>query len=200
MNAATPYRFHEFHMPMHPPFDPGEYQWPTVLAEFVRPALLPNPGVAYWFSYYGNHFQLCLAGSRFARVENILQQRQQLFQINTKTNPAPGATVGTALNGSRWLAQERNPAPADTVRRSILLVRCLHTASQLFLDQLIQDPALQGRWRIEHNVDINNPLGRSFESVLHLISNLSRTRVQVNLMANVAPNPPAAFATAPCYI
>lgn len=200
MNAATPYRFHQFYMPVQSPFEPGDYQWPTVLAEFVRPALTQYPGVAFWFSYYGSHFQLCLAGSKYAAVEQVLQHRQQLFTIATKAGPTAGATVGTALNGTRWIAQERNPTVADNERRSILLLKSLHAACRLYLDQLVQDPALLGKWRIEHNTDINNPLGRSFESVLHLMSNMSRTTMQVNLMANISPNPSVAFAAIPVLL
>ncbi|HWA27538.1 MAG TPA: hypothetical protein VG734_17920 [Lacunisphaera sp.] len=200
MNATTPYRFHEYYTPTQGVFAPGDTQWPTVLAEFIRPALSQQRGVAYWFTYYGAHFQLCLAGSNFAAVEHILQQRQGLFNIATKTAPTAGATVGTALGGSRWYASERNPTAADEARRSVLFVKVLHRACAVYLDQLIQDPGLQGRWRVEHNTDINNPLGRSFESLFHLLSNLSRTRMQVNLHANISPNQREIFAAVPCYL
>ena len=178
VTPTTPYRFHEFYTPSHPPFEPNGSPWPTIVSEFIAPVFKDETDVLFWFLNHGPHFQLCIASHDYVRIEQNLETRRANFHINTKTPPAANATVATALGGSRWLADNRHGDPALAERRSELLVRTLHAACVLFIDQLVQK---NSHWHIELNSDRNNPLGHSFESLFHLIGNLSQTEIEVSL-------------------
>jgi hypothetical protein len=178
IDSNTAYRFHEFVMPTHDPFEPGQSQWPTIVAEFIAPVLSREADTLYWFLNHGADFQLCIASADYARVEAILEKRRLDMGIVPKSFPTNGATLATALGGSRWLADERNGDPALSPKRSELLVRLLHACCNLYTHQLIQKG---NHWFLEANTDENNPLGSSFESVFHLIGNLSQAEVEVQL-------------------
>ena len=189
ITPATPYRFHEFHTPTHAPFEPGVSPWPTLVAEFIAPVFKGENDVLFWFLNHGPHFQLCLAADDYRRIENNLDARRGLMNINSKTPPMDNATLGTALADSRWLADHLHDNQAVADKRSELLVRALHACSVLFIDQLEQK---QHHWYIETSSDQNNPLGRSFESLFHLVSNLSQTKIEISLFgATQLMNPTA---------
>jgi len=63
-------------------------------------------------------------------------------------------------------------------RRSELLFKFLHAGCALLIDNLLQDGDY---WRIEKSTNSENPLGNSFESLLHLISNFSQAEFDVFL-------------------
>jgi hypothetical protein len=51
------------------------------------------------------------------------------------------------------------------------------------IDQLVKEGPY---WKIEKNEDSQNPLGNSFESLIHLVSNISQAQFDVDLCYRTA--------------
>ena len=165
-------------MPSHAPFAPGICQWPTLVAEFIWPIFRNEPETLHWFVNHGTDFQLCFASDNHVAIGAGLDARASAMKIKPKTKANPAATVAGALGGSRW-AGERAGGSREP-NRSLHLLCALHAASELYIDMLVQDPG-NAHWRRENNTDANNPCGCAFESVFHLMANLSNTDVGIEL-------------------
>jgi hypothetical protein len=156
------------------PFDTaGLFLWPTLVGTFLGPVIESVPELPYWFCNHGSDFQFCFAHEDYEQVEETIEAQKQAFQTTTKVPPTDGATIATAFRGSRWIAQAKIEDNAAAVRRSQLVFTFLHSTSALFYDALIQEGA---HWRLEPNGDQENPLGNNFESLLHLVSNISQAQ------------------------
>lgn len=85
------------------------------------------------------------------------------------------------LGKPRFLATEQNNAkpPITPILRAERVVRMLHAASELTLDSLFEDQP--SHWRFEKSTDSENPSGSIFQSVAHLIGNMSDAAVSLQI-------------------
>lgn len=174
----TPYRFYEFEMPSHHPFEPGPNQWPTIVAECIAPVFDGKLDVLFWFCNHGRNFQVCFATDTYQPLDTALVDRMRVMGISPITLPTSGKTIATALAGTRWSG--RKAGTASEGRTSELTLRVLHAACELYIDMLFQT---EKHWGRDVNLDPNNPRGSAFESIFHLISNFSDTDVEVEILA-----------------
>lgn len=194
---TTPYRFHQFHKPGHAPFESGPHQWTTIVAEFVVPLVKEEKGLIYWFCDEGDHFQLCFASADFKSIEEKIEARRKLMGIVSKSSPADGATVAAAFGGERWIPKDKIGDQAFESGRSELMLRLLHATCQLFISALVQDGS---HWKLESNSSSQNPLGSFFESVLHMVSNISKAEFQVHFGYSTSWMPLQSVWSARCHL
>ena len=179
-DITTPYRHHEFHTPKIAPFNSaGTLLWPTLVGTFLRPIIESAPDMLYWFCNHGADFQFCFAHADYKKVEVVIEAQKKTFQTTNKVPPAEGATIGTAFRGDRWIAKTKIDCDAPAARRSKLVLQFLHSTSALYLDSIVQ---VGDYWGVERLVDAaenpksENPLGNGFESLMHLVSNISQAQ------------------------
>jgi cytochrome P450 len=79
------------------------------------------------------------------------------------------------LGTDRFLAQEQGGTPTRRRQRAERLVAFLHEALLLALDTLVKDG---NDWRFERSTHQENPTGTTFQSVVHLVCNLTDARTQ----------------------
>jgi len=79
------------------------------------------------------------------------------------------------LGTDRFLAQEQGGTPTRRRQRAERLVAFLHETLLLALDTLVKDG---NDWRFEHSTHQENPTGTTFQSVVHLVCNLTDARTQ----------------------
>ena len=197
-SISTPYRHHEFFTPQVAPFDTaGPLLWPTLVGAFLRP-IIETTDMTYWFCNHGADFQFCFAHQDYERIEKVIESQKQAYQTTSKTSPKDGATIGTAFRGTRWMAQSKIDDDALAGKRSVSVLAFLHATSALYLDSIVPDGAY---WKLESNSDQQNPLGNNFESLLHLVSNISQAQFDVHLLARTAWMPqPQSFGVVRCNL
>jgi hypothetical protein len=172
-----PYRFHEFNTPTHAPFNNLPLLWFTIVGEFLAPIVKDEKDLLYWFCFHGNDFQLCFVADDHKKIEGKIEAQKEKLGITSKTTPTDNARIEFAGN-SRFIAKDKIGKIDAEDRRAELVLRLLHSTCELLLDQLVKDG---GYWRLEKNEDNQNPLKNSFESILHLISNMSQAEFEVEL-------------------
>lgn len=198
-----PYRFHEFHTPTGSPFDQPASLWTTIVGELIRPVVKQAKEIdgefVYWFCYHGADFQFCFASQNFQQIEAVLDTQRHNLRIRPKTSPTDGKTVASALIGTRWLPADKIGDSSFEAARSELVLRTLHSACKLFIHSLRQDIG-GNQWRLEPNSSEQNPLGNLFESMLHMVSNLSQAQFDVHLGYATAWMPLRTVQTLRCHL
>ena len=177
-----PYRFHEFHTPRHSPFDNPNLLWFTIVGEFIAPIVKEEKDLQYWFCFHGQDFQFCFASQDYKRIEGKIEAQQNSFGIVSKTAPSDGAKI-EFTGGTRWLARDKIGNKLLEEQRAELILSFLHSTCALLIDQLVKEGPY---WKIEKNEDSQNPLGNSFESLIHLVSNISQAQFDVDLCYRTA--------------
>lgn len=79
------------------------------------------------------------------------------------------------LGTDRFLAQEQGGSQARRLQRAERLAGFLHEALLLALDALVRDG---NGWRFERSTHQQNPTGTTFQSIVHLVCNLTDARTQ----------------------
>jgi hypothetical protein len=111
-------------------------------------------------------------------VEEKIEELKATLGIKSKASPVDGHTVsGNAFRGGRWISPEK-VGSAEEGKRSELVYRFLHAGCELVLSNLVQEG---NYWCREINTDKENPLGNSFESLMHLVANFSGAEFNVYL-------------------
>ena len=173
------YRFHQFKIPTHDQFADPNFRWFNIVGDFIAPIVVGEEDLLYWFCYHNpDDFQFCFWSENHDKIEQKIADQKKEFSIETKSPPTENAKI--EFRGQRWIAPERTgKSTFDEDKRAELILRCLHATCVLFIDSLIKDG---GNWRLERNAYLKeNPCGNSFESLLHLISNISRAKFDVYL-------------------
>lgn len=190
IDPATPYRHHEIYTPAIAPFNTaGALLWPTVIGVFLKP-VIEFTEMPFWFCDHGPDFQFCFAHANYAAVEQVIEQQKQTFNATSKVLPNNGQTVATAFRGTRWIETAKLGDEAKESRRSTRVFAFLAATSALYFDSLVPEGI---HWRREHNSDPENPLHNGFESLAHLLANISKFEFELlpnNLTAWMAmPRP-----------
>lgn len=180
-----PYYFYQFDLSAHNRFShavPTGY--PTFLAEVVKPLVARFPTLLYYFQRIPTGVQLCFstrdkavnrALTRYLKMAKVVPSRQPNLQADS--------LIGAfGSPGSRFLAQAHHTSPH---RRALVVLKFLQGICDLYLDQLM--PAGGGAWTVENNVHHENPLGNNFESLAHLLANITgfEFEIEVDYQANV---------------
>lgn len=174
-----PHRFYEFLTPNWPPFADEATRWPMIVGKFVAPIVQHPDVAAYVFLNHGADFELRIVSSEYQRVEQKIKEVKREFGINEKTSPKEGSKVRDAFGGTRFTVAGKIGTESEA-KRSELVFRFLHAGCALVIDNLVEE---NGIWKIERNTDPQNPLGNSFESLLHLVSNFSTAQFDLILYA-----------------
>jgi len=182
-DIATQYRHREFRTPTVAPFDKaGTLLWPTLVGTFLRPVIESAPDMSYWFCNHGTDFQFCFAHNDISKTDKLLDEQLKKYATTEIADRSKTQTIGTAFLGERWIAKSKINCDMPAARRSKLIFYFLHATSALFLDSIVQ---VGDYWGVERLVDAaenpksENPLGNGFESLLHLVSNISQAQFEL---------------------
>jgi len=176
--ADLPHRFHQFENPKHGPhFDKDDCRWPSIVGHFFR-VIVQDPAIkGFVFLNHGDaDIELRFASVEFGRIEKNMVTLASSLGIKWKTHPTEGQTIGKhAYRGKRWVSDGKGEAAE--AQRSEMVFKFLHAGCALYIDNLVWE---EPYWKFERNPEQQeNPLGNSFESLLHLISNFSQAQFDV---------------------
>ena len=165
----------------HPSFDDIEHRWQTFLGEFIKPIADKYPELLFWTSFYGDHAKF--------RVHSENQQvhesaRQMIQNTGLAFNPAEenDLTLHGDLGSPRFIDQALGQNAIE--QRANLVLKFLCSTVRLYLDGLVKIDARHWQYRLTH--DRENPLGNNFESLAHLMANISRFEFDVFATAGTA--------------
>lgn len=167
---------HKFNIPTHEPFNNPQLLWFTFVGEFIVPIVKGEKDLLYWFCRHPEDFQFCFVAEDYKSIEEKIEAQKKLCGITTWSPPTNDA--GLEFVGTRWLAKDRIATALMAETRAELVLRFLHSTCELLIDNLVKDGP---HWRLERNEDKENPLGNSFESLLHLVSNISQAEFDVHV-------------------
>ena len=165
-------------IPHQPPFD-KENWFESFVGNFVKPLLETGIIGQYWFSRYGS------SGDRDVKFRFSLDDYSQLEPTVNELTARFGLTDlkdeeehvwEDDLGGNRFF-QTQNSESSKNVR-SQLALNYLHSISQVFVDCLSQaDDQLY--FYQEKNTADNNPHGSIFESLHHLLCNMTDVVIEI---------------------
>lgn len=197
-------------VPSHPPYD-GTNWAETALAAVVRPLVSDAIGLDwFWFSRYACKFpgdvgdcEISLLPHgflvndihrsirfRYSMPDGFIgafEERATQFITNNSCWSSGWLDYGALgeLGGSRFCGDVQRPMPSP--ERMNLVVGVLSSLSRLVLDCLVPADD-QGRFRVEANKHEENPHGSSFESLHHLICNITAVPTKVIHYSNGEKN------------
>lgn len=193
-----PYYFYQFNLVGHPRYDHAIANgYPAFMAGVIRPVVQRFPHLRYYFQRIPVGVQWCLDTRDFKTVGPVLTRVLAGKNVHISRPPAPKADslVGAFGGpGSRFLA---NPHHTHPHRRAELVLKYLQGICDLLLDNLV--PTAGGNWEFEQSADPENPLGSNFESLAHLLANITGFQFEVQVdqhdnvrtaWMNALPNPP----------
>jgi len=145
------------------------HRWQTFLGEFVKPIADKFPNLLFWCSYYYEHSKFRVHSDK-QDVHDFINQKIESVGFVFDANEESGHTLSSDLGASRFIDQSLG---ADAInRRADLVLRFLCSTVRLYLDGLVKVDA--SHWEYRKTLSDQNPLGNNFESLVHLVANLSR--------------------------
>lgn len=199
MNAQSPYLFYEFWVPKRQPYYDCRVNkdrlatssaWPSICGDFIIP-LLDRIDKSFgmkplcWFVQEGPFFQICFSCPSFALIqwskggiliERLVREQCKISKFRTKR--LLRGNLGGALAGDRW---NNSFGTKKESNRSILMVDMMDKVCRLYLTTLIRRK--NKTWMTEKNKSRQNPHGNIFESVIHLLANISEAKFDVFVQA-----------------
>lgn len=174
--------YHSVHLefPALTPYD-QENWFETFVGRFVKPLLKTGKVKQYWFTRYGGphhrEVRLRLTTDDYESLRPVIEVQIGIEGFTDLADELD-ATVNGNLGGDRFHSPDSSNDSSE--RRGQLMLNFLHALSELFVDSLV-GPDADGRYRQERNADINNPNGSIFETVHHLLCNISGVVTEVEL-------------------
>lgn len=174
---------HSVHLsfPDNAPFDREDW-FENFLGHFVMPVVETGKITRFWFSRYGSpqshEIRFRLETDTWVEIEPLIQQKITDFGFNDLKDEQNYRNVDD-LGNDRFLSQDAQGT--DATRRSSLVLDVLHRLCVLYLDTLV-GPDQDGYFRQESNKNINNPHGSIFESIHHLLCNITGVVTEVDLI------------------
>ena len=166
-----------------PPFDRDlESRWRSFLGEFAKPIADTFPDLLFWCSYYYEHAKFRVF--RYdRRVHKLISKRIKALHLRfEKTEELPD-TLLSDLAASRFIDQTLGGQGGTQTRRrrrrALLTLKFLCATTRLHIDSLVQ--VGNTYWDYQPTPDQQNPHGNNFESLAHLVGNI--TRFQFDLVA-----------------
>lgn len=168
------YHSHILHFPNAKPFDRLDSRWWGFVGEFVRP-LMSGRDDLYWCSYYGSFARFRLYTDNYSQIEPQIDLSCQKLGLQ-RDDSEKNLTLEDDLGHPRFF----DPNSKSTrPKRAELVLRYLHSISELLVDSV--DQLADGYWILEANTNPENPNKKSFESLGHLLANMSQFQFDVQV-------------------
>lgn len=165
------YYSHVLHFPDTYPFDRPEFRWTTFLSEFVAP-LMKDRGLKYWVSYYGSFVRFRVLTDDYESLKPDLESLRDSLGLVDKGEEKDMTLVGD-LGHARFLAPNSDSSPE---KRAELVLNYLNSISLLLVDNLVKGG---NYWKLETSNHNENPLNNNFESLAHLLGNMTQFQFDV---------------------
>ena len=191
----TPYLFVEIWVPKSELYRHPVYGWPSIVGDLIRPLyeVEPYQSTLIWYLQEGPFLQLCICPNPGALAIKewtaIVRERckESGFRIKRLIS---NWTIGSALGGDRWNCKARLRNKPKQFERSIWICKMMHYACLIHSDTLVKVEAsgrgkkkVSAHWEVEKNESKQNPHANLFESVMHLLANMSEAKFDVVLTA-----------------
>ena len=170
-------------MPEAKPYDREDWFY-SFLGHFALPAIKEAEAAGliemFWFGQYQS--EPFKRFTRFRYTSNKPDDAAKHFEEHRKKHGFLDITAAIGEQaydageflGARFCGNNARNLPAKSRRE--LIIRLLHAASQATLHTLSHTDA-DGYWQIETNTDNgNNPSGKVFDSIFHLLDNTANHR------------------------
>ena len=167
------YYSHVLHFPNIKPFDRLDCRWTSFVGEFITP-LMENRTDLYWCSYYGDHARFRISTDDYQSLRPTLESLRDTLGLIDKGEEKDLTLIGD-LGHNRFLAHNTSSTPE---RRAELVLRYLNSISLLLVDNIQKTD--DGYWRLEQSSNSENPLGNNFESLAHLLANMTQFQFDVD--------------------
>jgi hypothetical protein len=129
----------------------------------------------YWCSYYGSFARFLILTDDYESLQAPLETlRDSLGLIDT--GEEKNNTLVGDLGHSRFLAPNSG---SNDQKRAMLVLRYLHSISELLVDNVRKDPS--GYWLLEQSQNAENPHQNNFESLAHLLANMTQFQFDVSV-------------------
>lgn len=165
----------------HPPFDKLDCRWQSFLGEFAKPIADKHPNLLFWCSYYGTHASFRVHTDDKGVTDFVERQIQDLGLV-FKSEEEEKVTLVGDLGAPRFIDQSLGAAAI--AKRADLVLRFLCSTVRLYLDGLVN--ASGKYWSYPPTPLNENPLGNNFESLAHLVGNISQFEFDVFATAGTA--------------
>jgi hypothetical protein len=170
------------HIPQHHnSFLDVKYRWATFLGELVKPIADKYPELLFWCSFYDTFFRFRVH-SESQEVHNFILERINNFGLEFNAAEENDAILSSDLGASRFIEQALGANAIN--RRADLVLKFLCSTVRLYLDGLVKIDNLH--WQYRTTPDDQNPLGNNFESLAHLMANISQFEFDVFATAGTA--------------
>ena len=175
--------------PDAPPFESAdmECRWRSFLGQFVKPIADKFPDLLFWCSYYNAAAKFRVVSSVPEEHEFILETAKacKLHLLAKSKDAEEDVTLVGDLGAPRFVDQSLGKDEKEKGeirgRRALLTLKFLCATVRLHLDSLI--PRGDGHWDYQPTPEPNlNPLGNNFESLVHLLGNVTRFEFDVHTM------------------
>jgi hypothetical protein len=155
-------------------FDDLTHRWPTFLGEFVKPIAVKYPDLLFWCSFYGECARYRVHCGRQEIEDFTIKTIKEIGLAFDLTEEAT-LSLSTDLGSPRFIDPSLG---SDAInRRADFILRFLCSTVRLYLDGLekIDDK----HWQYRPTKHKENPLGNNFESLAHLMANISQFEFDV---------------------
>jgi hypothetical protein len=143
----------------------------------------------YWFSYYTNCARFRVLTEDYEALRGPLEKLRDSLGLIDRGEEKENFTLKGDLGHGRFLSEARNDK--DSEKRAKKVLSYLNSVCDLYIDNLVLRG--DGYWTIEKSTHEENPLGNNFESLAHLLANISGFEFDVshNYRTPWMQNPPA---------
>ena len=157
-----------------PHYNDFQFRWQTFLGRFVLPVYREHAGLRFWCSFYAS-FAAFRVQTDDERISKDIQERVDKSVFSFDPNEEISATLVSDLGQSRFIDQSLG---SDAIaRRAELVLDYLSSITRLYLEGLVE--VGDGRWTYRTTTDRENPNGSDFESLHHLLCNISRVPTMI---------------------
>jgi hypothetical protein len=157
-------------LPNTPPFDRDrESRWRSFLGEFVRPIANDFPDLLFWCSEYDGEVRFRV-DSDSPEVHKSIETGIKDLKLDFDPTQEEVETLLSDLSKDRFANQSLDDSARE--RRAKLTLKFLCSTVRLHLDSLIRGDGQY--WEYQPTPDQENPLGNNFESLCHLVGNITR--------------------------
>lgn len=170
--------------PQQAPWDQQHYRMYTFWGNLVRPIATDQPTSLLWATHYNSqshHFEFRVNTEQPDATDDRVRELCDKWRLKYDDEKIQSDLPGN-LGHSRFLAAERNDK--NDYDRALLVLKYLDAISRLVVDQVV--PVDDKYWRLEKNDHSENPLGNGFESLAHLLANMTGFEFDVFLTSQTA--------------
>ena len=170
------YYSHVISLHRNRPFHDDTTRYTTWLGEFVKPVAELQLHQQLWFSQYGDHVRLRLfcAPHNYARIAQAIDQQMARLALQYHqphhANEA-SLTLEDDLGNPRFLTTQKQSTTSLRTQRAKLVLNYLNSIAELVLDNLQRKG--NDEWILEQTPDDENPTDYCFDSLLHLMGNMT---------------------------